>query len=151
MRTKAEPRLVCVALDAYKGSANGFAQYYKPWELLPADETKIKDQVKETEALIDQEISQYDIDHLASPKDHKLRPHQEVKQESKEGVNANLISDGKETDTHSSDDHKVDGADSDDVTMLGASPQASERPEPAKDTGDDGGEVVEGDEDTVIY
>ena len=45
---------------------------------------------------------------------------------------------------------------SEDTNMNGAAPSVAERktpepPEASKDQGDDGGEVVEGEEDTVIY
>ena len=131
-----------VAFDTPKNFADGPMQYYKPWELLPGDEARINDQVRETEELVSQELSQYDIDHPTSPKDHKSGPDQEVNQEPKESVNTDLIEDGKE---------KSNGTNSNNIEMLDASPKTSERPEAAKDTGDDGGEVVEGDEDTVIY
>lgn len=40
-------------------NANSF-QYYKPWELLPEEEDRIKSQITEVEALIQRELDEFD-------------------------------------------------------------------------------------------
>ena len=111
----------------------------------------IKEQVRDTEKLIDQEGTQYEVDHPANSRLEAPMPTQEEDQRSEETLGQAPKKDGKGTNIQDSDVAKPDVANSDDVTTPGALPKPPERDEAPKDTGDDGGEVVEGEEDTVIY
>ncbi|KAL9131105.1 MAG: hypothetical protein Q9217_000867 [Psora testacea] len=121
--------------------------YYKPWELLPGDEEKIRDQVKEAETIIDRESIQYGDDHPDSPKNPLVEARRVVDRESKEATDGHQKMDGKDTDATKPAEPKINDTLSNDAVMS----DGQERPpqsEAAKDTGDDGGEVVEGEEDT---
>jgi hypothetical protein len=125
-------------------------QYYKPWKLLPGDETKIKLQIREAEDVIDKELLQVkDTDEGTE----------------NGGSNGRILADLPESTT----DHQMpDGPTTDIAAAVEPLPETDTNPKPespvqaknadadgsesAKDLVDDGGEVVvEGEEDTVIY
>ena len=62
LQTKAEPKLVRLNENTALERADLF-QYYKPWELLPGDEDRIKSQVEEADRTIARENSQHEADH----------------------------------------------------------------------------------------
>lgn len=131
--------------------------------MLPDEEEKIKKQIRVTEEIVDTESSQYDIDNPRSPResndtpikreDEADKPIKRGDEEAQGNGEAHQQIDGKETDMHSPEDSKLGDTNSDSVAMPGAPSQRHEQSQPgAKDNGDDGGdEVVEGEEDTVIY
>jgi len=46
--------------------------YYKPWQLLPSDEERIKLQIEETEALIDREVAEFKAQHSKQQQEPSL-------------------------------------------------------------------------------
>lgn len=121
--------------------------------MLPGEEEKIEKQVRDTEEWIDRKSSQYDIDNPRSPKESDRRITKGEDDKPEENGERHAAEDGKETDIHSHEDSKLGDTNSDSVAMPDASSQRHEqRQSEAQDTGEDGGdEVVEGEEDTVIY
>ncbi|KAL9102191.1 MAG: hypothetical protein Q9163_002639 [Psora crenata] len=134
LRTKAEPRL-----------------YYKPWEFLPGEEDKIREQVREAEQIINRESSQFDMDHPSSPQEPPSDARREDDRGSTNIPQGGRETDGKNTDEDKAAESKTNAANSDDVLISDAQNRPPQRSESGKDTGDDGGEVVEDEEDTVIY
>ncbi|KAI9702576.1 MAG: hypothetical protein M1836_001056 [Candelina mexicana] len=134
LRTDAEPRL-----------------YYKPWELLPGDEERIKTQISETEALVHSEVAEFKAKHLqeGQEKHNGEEDHVRVGSANPTVANGETISDpdtvGAENVTHN--------ATNENSTPLKTSPAPAPVQEAReKENGDDSGEVMlEADEDTVIY
>lgn len=120
--------------------------------MLPDEEQRIKEQVRDTKELVDKESSECDNDNQRSPRESNDIPTKLDEEAKGNGVSHQQI-DGKETDMHSPEDPKIEDTNSDSVAMPDAPSQQHEQRQPeAKETGDDGGdEVVEGEEDTVIY
>lgn len=58
LQTKTEPILVREALSVIQPEINT-SQYYRPWELLPDQEDRIDDQIKEAQALVDKEFDEW--------------------------------------------------------------------------------------------
>ena len=111
----------------------------------------MKDQLKEAEDIIHQELSQYEIDHPSSPKGPPPDRSPEIKRESEWATNGVQDTDGKNADVEKPEEPKNYANDANDTTLPNTQQTPPEQPEIMKDTGDDGGEVVEGEEDTVIY
>ncbi len=124
-------------------------QYYKPWELLPGLEQKIKLQVEEAEAIVAEEAAAFSKqEQEQSPEDTKNAADID---ETMELRPSNTV--GSEANTVQPSDAPLDNTTNHDPSSIPADP-----PEPlqvfeaGKDIGDDNGEVVlEADEDTVIY
>jgi len=127
-------------------------QFYKPWELTKGDGQKIKDQIKEVEGLIEQDLSQHEAED--SPKSKSMPP--EIKKEGR-GEQPELgAAEGEtavdfRTDREQLEIAKDDNAEDINTADHDSQSKGRDQPENSKDTGDDGGEVVEGEEDTVIY
>lgn len=126
-------------------------QYYKPWEFLPGDEEKVKAQVQEAEEIIEKETTQWDEGHPATdpepPPDRKTEP-----PETKEATHIETDTVGSATNGEKSSTPVI----AEDTNVNGTATSNDERktaepPEASKDQADDAGEVVEGEEDTVIY
>ena len=152
LQTKAEPKLVRLNENTALERADLF-QYYKPWELLPGDEDRIKSQVEEADRTIARENSQHEADHssdvpppLEAKKDENAEVEKSVSSPSETvGPNTN------EKETISSPQHKKD-ANTEGSTEPELDAKTKVQSETAKDQGDDGGEeMLEGEEDTVIY
>lgn len=116
---------------------------------MPGDGDKIKGQVKEAEDIIDRELSQWDAENPIS--DDKSSEEVAVLPPEKltdEDVQMDTV--GNETEKppepNNSNDINADAPATTNGKGKSAEPQES-----SKDQGDDGGEVVEGEEDTVIY
>ncbi|KAL8795311.1 MAG: hypothetical protein Q9195_002181 [Heterodermia aff. obscurata] len=126
--------------------------YYKPWEHLPGDEDRIKAQVEEAEQLIARENSQYEIDNAP---DHQRDRESESKDQNELDKSASNPSEtvGPSTNEEKGVNSPTDrGKANTDVPMeLETDVKTNTQPETAKEQGDDGGEMVEGEEDTVIY
>ena len=65
-----------------------------------------------------------------------------------ETVQDEISGEGKETNNEG---RGLPKADNTDLVMFNQESQQHDQAEPSKDTGEDGGEMVEGEEDTVIY
>ena len=131
-------------------------QFYKPWEMLPGDKTKIESQIKEAEDTIERERTQFDsktpLEETAAPSDpspvvpEPEKPVSEPK-EDMVGSETNPSEEVKKSPTN--DDANVE-------TNQIATPDPPEEEvtnsqEGSKEHEDDGGEMVEADEDMVIY
>ncbi|MCJ1227621.1 hypothetical protein MMC12_004277 [Toensbergia leucococca] len=135
LQTKAEPKL-----------------YYKPWELSPGDEAKIKAQIEQAQEFINEETLQFETDSTVNDEAQlsdtidELVKSPEVKTEVSETVgHATNLAEPSEPATHGDTNH-IPSLDSN------ASKSHEEPVEALKENGDDGGEIVlEGEEDTVIY
>ena len=127
-------------------------QFYRPWELLPDEEDRIKKQVAETEEIIKNEKQQLALDSVSNSAE---RNNLDVGYSAHETQNTDQDDDhelkGKETNLNSSQDRAVNGLNTNSSPTSDSVAKSLEPPEKAKDSHDDGGEVVEGAEDTVIY
>lgn len=132
LSTKTEPKLVCIfpfrILPVLTNS-----QYYKPWELLPRDEDRIKTQIAEAEAIIEREVNEF-------YRQHPKEPESESTQES--GGNTNGTS--KETVGEPRFESPSVSSDFVDTT----NPSVHEKQSLEEHNGE---VVVEAEEDTVIY
>ncbi|KAH9204333.1 pinin/SDK/memA/ protein conserved region-domain-containing protein [Leptodontidium sp. 2 PMI_412] len=119
--TKAEPKI-----------------YYKPWELLPRDEERIKTQIKEAEAIIERETSQFDSRY----------PNRPGKKEKEERSNSTSKETVGEPQAESPSVSKVDDTTNSPVQI----PQSEQHKAEKQAQEEHNGEVVvENAEDTVIY
>lgn len=139
LQTRAEPRL-----------------YYKPWELLPGDEEKIKAQVEEAEESVGKEAKQWDLDNLATNDEAPSSTNGDAGPSQTNEENARAVDTvGAATDVGqpSSPKNSEDTNMNDPVASMEPEEKevSAEPSEAVKDLGDNGEEVVEGEEDTVIY
>ncbi|KAI4093443.1 MAG: hypothetical protein LQ344_002856 [Seirophora lacunosa] len=131
--------------------------YYMPWELLPTEDAKIKSQIEVAEASIQQETEELGARTpgaaIDMPADQKM-PSPESKADGKPesedamdtvGSDANMIQEANGLANDESTDKKPEPTRSE-TEQLPMNQQES-----AKDNDDDGDEMVEADEDMVIY
>ncbi|KAH7419561.1 pinin/SDK/memA/ protein conserved region-domain-containing protein [Cadophora sp. MPI-SDFR-AT-0126] len=111
--------------------------YYKPWELLPRDEERIKTQIKEAEATIERETSQFDLR-------HPNRPGRKEKEERSNSTSKETVG---EPQAESPSVSKVDDTTNSPVQIH----QSEQKAEKQAQEEHNGEVVVENDEDTVIY
>lgn len=145
--TKSEPKLVSPApLSTF--SALTPKQYYKPWELLPGDAERIKEQITDTEALIEREIQEFNKRHKTQLLPEERPREEEAKDEAAE----------TEGEHHAESSPVPPVAESDSTNPL--PPVQAQAPQSGSDVHvlaerdpleENGEVVVEGDEDTVIY
>jgi len=152
LHTRTEPKLVSKIFTCCYDPFLTLYQYYKPWELLKQEEEDIKGQIKEAGLTIEQELAQYEQDHGASPKPSGPEVEREASKEDSDPIkfeeNGNL---GQATDQEQPTRSENNDADPDTTAASNPQPPPTAQADVSKDAGDDGGEVVEGDEDTVIY
>jgi len=119
---------------------------------VPAEKDKIKGQIEEAKEEIERQVSQHEIENPASPKTPIPKVVEAMDTDPTEISNGASEIVGKETDTAHAPILEAETTNNDTPKP---SPDIQEKPEKQeeaeKDTGDDGGEVVEGEEDTVIY
>ena len=154
LRTKTEPRLVSDSILATLIQfPNHCNQYYKPWELLPDEEEKIQAQKREAEEIVDKETTQWDEDHAAADPEHpsemedKQPKPNDISKDEKDKVGSDSMTNGEASSAPANSEN----TNMDDVTMSDLEPKHTDTPEVSKDHGDDGGEELIGEEDTVIY
>lgn len=124
-------------------------QFYKPWEMLPEEETKIEEQIREAQALIDRELAGAEQQREVPEKSTKDDIPVTDKTSEKNDVEMETVGDDSNKD-QPSDMH---GSATNDPDPNGASTEEATKEEAVdngKDPGHDGEEVNEG-EDTVIY
>ena len=130
-------------------------QYYKPWDLLPSEVTRIEDQTREAQSSIDEELTE-----LAKTEEKK--PQQDHYMEDAPADNNPLVGEDVEMDpvgedlkdsgASTSDGQKTDRANANDnLTASDEEIAHQDILETTKDIGHDAEEVDEGQEDTVIY
>lgn len=139
-------------------------QYYKPWDLRPEEETQIKEQIEETESLIAKELAERKAE--ISAKTDPEEVHHPLKQSP--GLAEESLKAGQ-TDVHMEEEPKPDLVGDDttneqeaaapkpepqstnDVEMNEVQPKSEEKPEDRPHDDHGGEELVEGQEDDVIY
>ncbi|KAL8925206.1 MAG: hypothetical protein Q9172_002311 [Xanthocarpia lactea] len=137
LQTKAEPRL-----------------FYKPWELIPSEDARIKLQIKEAEGNMQRELAQLDPGTAEESTEYRTAaksPLPGSKLDIEQPSNA-----AKETVfSETNGDHGQNGNTNDETTDENANVSHPEvqlnQQENLKDHDDDGDEMVEADEDMVIY
>ncbi|KAJ5256944.1 hypothetical protein N7478_013048 [Penicillium angulare] len=144
--------------------------YYKPWQYRPGDEDIIQDQIKEAKESVAREVADFearypseafipeDIEPASASKDEpkeQAQPTQE-KTEQVTGVQQDLVpqevsiqTENPEGEVRSSDEHAESALENKDNTEPAVYEGDQEQHDTHRD--DDGGEVVEDNEDTVIY
>lgn len=152
LQTQAEPKLVYKPLKVQAPSANLNSQYYKPWELLPGDDLKIKSQVMEAERMVEHERAQFETANPTSDDDRSLDTNKNPLNVADDAAGssetvglANVLPEPSTSTT-------IGNTDPDIRSTPDVPARATELPDASKDHGDNGGEIVfEGEEDTVIY
>ncbi|KAL8635292.1 MAG: hypothetical protein Q9228_007203 [Teloschistes exilis] len=125
--------------------------YYKPWLLLPSEDAKIKSQIEAVEEQIQRETAESNPNVAANPQPAQETPTQESKVETEREPEHATATVGSESDIPQEDKTLPSGAPTDQKAD-NPPPETEPAPvEPAKDNEDDGGEMVEADEDMVIY
>ena len=119
---------------------------------MPGNDEKIKTRIEEAEKTIAKEVSEWDAEN--EPTDQINPTDTQKDQVEKEDMDTDAMDTvGSETNQEQLPD--IDTADLANSAIPDVSgereEQAEKQPDTSKDQGDDGGEVVEGDEDTVIY
>ncbi|KZF21532.1 pinin/SDK/memA domain protein [Xylona heveae TC161] len=134
--------------------------YYKPWELLPGDEDRIKKQVEEAEEVIQRELKEFEDRRQSNPDTdvNKINGNDEKKQDEDHKP---PIEQGESSipNTNQTEDARPQGDGAADTAHQIHHPPPTEpshapvsEHDAAKENGDDAGEVVlEAEEDTVIY
>lgn len=133
------------------------SQYYMPWELLPSEDAKIKSQIEAAEASIQHETEQLELENAkeaAKPQAEQKPPssesnvdHEQEPGDAKEtvGSEANIVQETNGLPNDASTDKKPEHS----------YPEPEQAPtnhqDNSKDHDDDGDEMVEADEDMVIY
>lgn len=130
-----------------------YHQYYKPWELLPSQEESIKSQIAGVEATIEKENEQWNADHPPAVRKEMV----DGKSDPPEPQGATETNGHKETVGSPADKEKPPSPRPDEDTDIhGTTPpdhqrKTTEPPEGSKDHETNEDEIVEGEEDTVIY
>ncbi len=152
LKTKAEPGLVGVLLRGQCSDDTNNLQYYKPWELLPSEEDKIKIQITQAEQDVERETEQFDIGNPQDGADAaKGTSNESQRVEEGKPQPDPLQTVGPATDKAANPDSEELSITNEDDPAESDIRKTVEPPDAPKDHNDDGGEVVEGDEDTVIY
>ncbi|KAL9612778.1 MAG: hypothetical protein Q9167_002663 [Letrouitia subvulpina] len=128
--------------------------FFKPWELLPGDEDKIKSQVEEAKETIEREKAQFESNmsdenqKLTQAVDSALLKPGVGDSEQKETVGSEINLPNEQQKSPSNDNTNVE---TNKTPIPNSVEQASTHQETSKEHDDDGGEMVEADEDMVIY
>ncbi|KAH8429428.1 pinin family protein [Aspergillus melleus] len=145
--------------------------YYKPWQLRPDDHTIIRDQIEDAEATISREVAEFEARYPPQQEEPQEQTEQQEQSEPTQVANAEPAAapekgteaeaDTKEKETTNEASHPADDAQHEkstenaptDVTPTNDNnvPVNSEHSDVHRGHEDDGGEVVEDQEDTVIY
>jgi hypothetical protein len=133
LSTKAEPKIVC-SQSLFKDISLTCIQYYKPWELRPEDEDRIKTQIAVTEDIIERELAAYEG---RKPKERKPIEAETTNNKSKETLG--------EPQTESPSAANVDTTND----LQEAEPVSDKKSNVQEEH--NGEVVVENEEDTVIY
>ncbi|KAL4871154.1 hypothetical protein BDV12DRAFT_38340 [Aspergillus spectabilis] len=133
--------------------------YYKPWELRSGDEAIIESQIREAEATIAREVEEFDARNSQKEEQSELNEqdqpaeNSEQPQLNKDAQNAEpepieQNDSGKNETNH---DKIPEEAQTETAPITDNAVSATSNPEDHRAAEDDGGEVVEDNEDTVIY
>lgn len=118
---------------------------------MPSEDAKIKSQIAAVEEQIQRETAESKSDVAANPHSAQETPTEEPKVETGRESEHATATVGSESDIPQEDKNLPNGAPTDKKADL-SPPETEPAPaEPSKDNEDDGGEMVEADEDMVIY
>lgn len=132
-------------------------QYYKPWELLPSEDVRIKSQIEAAEDTIQRATAQFDSETTEATTGSQpvaTAPSAESKLDPEQGTEGAMETVGSESNIPQEADSLGKGGDTDkqaDPSPSEPEPASTEQQDSSKDHEDDGGEMVEADEDMVIY
>ena len=137
-------------------------QYYKPWELLPRDEERIKQQIVDAEALVKREVELLDArSHKLPREDANASPEEEPKDDSKEGINDESSGEVRQKESNDGSREQVGEPHTEPASMsnnIGTTNSPVQTPSSDQVTDEkhsqeehNGEVVVENEEDTVIY
>jgi hypothetical protein len=178
LRTKAEPRLVSgvvVSLQNHCGSP--FDQFYKPWELRPEEDDRIKRQIEDAEKAIETEVDEHQAKKISGLEENQAEEVQashssagqvdraessnqpedqdDIKQDDEQSraelVGIDITNDEQVAADKSTNEVKI--ASIKDKPEVEAMVREEDRGKPEEKTNEDHGgeELVEGQEDDVIY
>ena len=125
-----------------------------PWELLPSEDAKIKSQVQEAEATIQHETEQRDPENTIAAQPDSEAPNVEVKTSlaGESGVAKETVGSEADNAEKANDLAKEESTDKKpEFPPSEIKEVPMDQPDNAKDHDDDGGEMMEADEDMVIY
>lgn len=166
-KTRAQPALVSNPPTLSSTINSNDLQYYKPWQPRPGDESVIKDQIEKAEALVAQELADFEAKYPPEAFAPKLptpepQPEQEKPAEQQQSDTqpdqpsdqVNSADAGAKEQVQSAPDTERP-----ETNEAASTPQLDETPAKMDENlhdqhgahNDDGGEVVEDNEDTVIY
>lgn len=117
-------------------------QFYKPWQLLPQQEERIKNQVAEAEALIEREVTEFEA---RKPKE---KSNGKIETEDTNGASKETVG---EPATKSPSVPSLALADTTNLPDAPQAPQSEQKTEKQALEEHNGEVVVENEEDTVIY
>lgn len=121
--------------------------YYKPWDLRPEEETQIKEQIEETESVIAKELAERNAETSAKTESEEAgQMDVHVEEEPK----PDLVGDDT-TNEQEAAAPKPEPKSTNDVEMNEVRPKSEEKPEDRPHDDHGGEELVEGQEDDVIY
>jgi len=152
LSTKTGPKLVCLCFPVVlRTVTESTLQYYKPWELLPEQEDRIKQQISNTGIKIEDEKQ------LFYEKHEHLKPtSQEAKQDQERMTDMDLVGDANTKDRQQS--QPVSSVNDIDVTnspppikRSSSKSPSNNRKAPVQNDENNGDVLVENDEDAVIY
>ncbi|KAL9001568.1 MAG: hypothetical protein Q9169_000143 [Polycauliona sp. 2 TL-2023] len=130
---------------------------YKPWELLPSEDARIKSQVEEAEGIIQRETAQCDPEIALESTESQataVSPNLESRIENEQPVETVEETVGPKTNGPEELNGNANGETADknaNASTLEPLQVPADQQESLKNTDDDGGEMVEADEDMVIY
>jgi hypothetical protein len=133
--------------------------FYKPWQLRSEDEAIIRDQIREAEATIAREIEEYEASNSQGDTEQENKPNPPT-ETSEQAQTSNEDMQEPSTLQTADADAGANGTnhDKDSKETKPESPSAPNNEVPVRSTQeddhraeDDGGEVMEDNEDTVIY
>lgn len=162
LQTKTEPALVCLlsCLRPWIWLTESL-QYYKPWQLRPGDEAIIREQIEDAEAIVAREVAEFEARYPAH-EDESSKKQDEVTQEEnrdqalepeaelKEDKDTTHETDAVVAETNHNRDSEAAPPDAT-ATNNNNIPINNDHADVHRGAEDDGGEVVEDKEDTVIY
>lgn len=126
--------------------------YYKPWELLPGDDTRIKSQVMEAERMVEHELAQFEAANPGSDDDLSPDTNQNPLNGADDAAGSSETVGLANVLPEPSTSTAICDTNPDSPSTPDVPARTVEPPDVSKDHGDNGGEIVlEGEEDTVIY
>lgn len=171
LKTKTEPVLVCVPNEHCVPPTDDSLQYYKPWQLRPGDEKVTREQIEDAEATVAREVAEFETKYppevfvcqVPEPVSEEKQPEEKKEsgesQQPKPEAEIPTPAPAAEPESTAEEPQAIAEKEEQVKQQQSSEPAKSEAPTNGTDAGheqadahhDDGGEVVEDNEDTVIY